>query len=1163
MSNFLNFTYLFFNTRNYTNSNSLSSYTLPNTPLTFIPDFNSSPLLSGFSVVSNKNLKWDFGDGTYSSDLTAVHWYKWPGKYKVKITLFDNTGKPFDSIYQPTVNIIDFIPEQLDFDAFRKFIYDVPASKIIDPIVIRRTGSWQSYKAVSANGGYTINLYASGAAGDFIDINSYYNDKWSHLRSLSRFYEIQQIGDFNEFVIVDEVKTKDNVVYARVINNDIEICSPADEGSVVAGTTGRAYVYYVDDKTKNYTTREPPILLLGTLDNSLFYDKFSINNDLLQFIGAPPKGYMFVNPAVFPIIKVRHNPGNVLSITTNGVDGEGKLSATNFNIPYISFQNTEIPFVIRIKDTENYTTKTYPSLSCSSADFNDFSLSRQPTAFNLDVDLVRVEGINQYRLSGLEIKSDFSADIPRDIGGFYKGTFKYPKDTLSVKLTAGMKVVDPVNFSKDSLVGWVAMPNYNFLKRIFKVVYVDSCKGTLDYYLSAYIDDFEVGASRNSLAVAVAPSGRGPGEDYCTWVADGSNDVIYKLNVYGNILSTFNLSSYPKIDGTKVNLIDPVLNSAAPNSIALDGNSDVWISLFDSVSVIKIDSNSGALKAVAYPTATNLYYHLSSDYTIPMLSGFAGENSILPSSIDTDGDNNLWVSYSLPASSFLIKYDTNGLIKKVVRFPFLYNPYTICVDRNKDVWVSVYNNTTTSRILSNRNDYIYKFNKNGILYSGFPLSGFKAPGDISVDGAQNAYVYHDKETVSKIFNPSNNITNFTAGSGVNTTNHICSIGGMACDTGDYVWVINNFDKKLYFLDTYSTAITTVSSNPNQRQVQDIELLFPAKYNAASMPVSAFEELSYQTYGDWIGSRWINKYMIPYTVIRTVTGETPTFNLYSDQGEYNLTKINEDFDAKDFYNSSRFQENLLDKNMFFDEFLGTIVGGFSAKPYELGKVVYEKISNFVSNNSDIDKCNLDKLLSFCEELNVQFEQYNYPFPPELRRLVDILSIKHKLLFGEKNKFNLNFNKRGTIKNSNYGINLGAELDVLKDYIIPGKPLVAKELFSGLYTLVNTNYIPGYSTTAIIPLSNFSYDWGWGLVAPLSLSGKEIRNYYKFYNYNKIEEGSFYGNIINWSDRNNTLKPYLSSFKDWASDKGVMENILSYELHRGLRLFTSAVNLIYNN
>jgi len=1152
------YTYVFYNTVGYDGNSTLSAYTLDITPIQFIPDFTSCPLLSGETIISNKKIEWNFGDGTYANTLTASHVYKWPGTYRPKLTIFDNNGRAYDSSYTPNIIIQNFVCDDLGFKDFKRFIYDVPASKIIEPLTVQCQNSWQSYEALS--GIYTVNLYVSGAAGEFIDYNSYINDKWSHLRSLSRFYQVQRIGDFDEFIIVDKLDLPSTKIYARINNNNIEQCAETDTGAYFAGTTGSADFYYVDDRTKNYTTRDAPILLMASMDNAKFKDFYSQYSNIFDYVDYPPYGFQNIQPAVLPIIKVRHNPAASISITTNGVDGEGALSSSSFFFSPNSFIDTDIPFVVRFKDNDFYTTKTYPPLYSNSIE----DIIPPLTAFSVQIDLVQDNSLSP--LTSVKYYSDFSPEIPRSIGGFYKGYFNASASTENVKLTAGIFVEDPVNFPKDSIVGWIAEPQYNYIKRIFKTSFYNYCGGFPDLYLSAYIMDYSTPASTESYAVAVAPSGAGAGEDYRSWVADGRTDRIYKIDIFGAILSAFYLSSFPFLVEdvynlpakvvADIDLTSPELSSAAPNSIAIDGNSDIWFSLFDSVSCIKMNTVSGIGIAVAYPEYSNIVVSLSADYNIPELSGFAGENLLLPASLDTDNENNLWVAYTHPASSLLIKYDSNGTIITVVPIPPNISPEELIVDRNKYVWVTALNLLSFATDLTGRNDLVYKFESTGALVSGYPLSGFRLAGNITLDGQQNAYVVSDRDTIIRIDGISRALTYYPAGSaGGNTTNYICSIGGIACDTANYVWTINNVDQKLYYIDTEQTTLTSVDD-------QDfLALDFPIL--STIIPVSAMVEKTFQAYGDWNGARWINKYMVPYTITRYLTGESNVFNVYPKTGKYSVAKINEDFDASEFLNGLRFQESLLDKTVFFNEFLKTIVGGTSAQPYELGKTIYEKIANFVSNNADIDKCNVDKLISFCGELGVQFEEYNYPFPPQLRRLIDILSIKHKILWGDKNTYNLNFDKKGYSNSSIYGINLGPLLSTETSYITSGKPVVAQEIFSNNYILVNNVYLPYLSSNSVVPLSTYAYNWGWGLVAPRSISGTKIGNYYRFFEFISNEENTYHNNTIDWKNPQNTLNPALSSYEEWRKNTGIVENMISYELTKGLRLFTNNTNIVYNN
>jgi len=1145
MANSVNYTYVYFNIVGFTGTNTLSTFTLSNTPLTFYPDFTTSPTLTSTDNISNKIIRWDFGDGNFSNSLTAVHHYKWPGKYNVRLTIYDKQGNSFDSSFRPVVNVYDYVYDQLQFQDYFKFIYDVPASKIQDPIIIQRQNSWQSYNALSATG-YTTFLYASGANGQYQNIFNFYDDKWSHLRALSRFYEKVKIGTSYEFKSVDRVTTSNEEIYVKIQNKQLVQCKQTDSGAVLAGTKGSASFYYVDDVAKNYTSREPPIFLFATLDASKMQDEYTINHDTFNYINYPPYSFQNLKPAVLPIIKVRHNDAVKLSVTTTGIDGEGNLSATNFNIPEISWQKTEIPFVIRLKDKDYYTTKTYPPLSSSTIHTNISYL----TAYDVNFGIISKTDTGFKEVTGVSFYEDFTDDAPQSIGAFYKGYFVAPEVTYNCILTASVNIVDPLNFPKDSLIGWIAIPQYNKLIRFFRQQIYSNCPGYLVVNISASQQFFNSYENRNVYAIQVAPSGNGPGRDYETWFADGTRNTIFKFDAYGNQILNIDLTNAPVLTAVGemgyLNLCSPVLSSAGPGSITLDRYNDVWVALFDSVSCIKIDSVGGYIKSTAVPPYQNLVYSLSSDYNIPELQGFAGENILLPSSVDTDRDNNLWVSYTHPVSNFIIKYNSVGEHLLTVPMPPLHSPVEICIDRNRFVWVTTYNLDTFALDLTAKNDYLYKFNTDGTIVPGYPLDGFRLIGNITVDGNQDAWVAHDKDTITKIDGKFNTKTDFIAGSG-NSTNYIESIGGIAVDTSNYLWVINNFNNRLYFIDTLRPPVSSLEN------LDYVDISYPVTSIENNRP--EFEDIQIQAYGDWLGSRWINKHMLEETTSRTITGESTLFNVYPLSGVYNLFKVNEDFDAESFYKSLIFTENLQDKKVFFEDFLGTIVGKKNAMPYELGKTVYEKIANYVSNVSDIDTVNLDQLLSFCDELSIQFEQYNYPFPPQLLRLVNILSIKHKKLWGEQNKYDILFKNKNT---SNL-----TEISTLTSSISCGYPVVARELFSDIYSVVNQNIINDYPFGYVLPLSDFNSEWGWGLVAPNAVSGLKISDYYRFYEYNPLYDNKFYNNIIDWSNPNNTLSFTNSSFKAWNDDNGIMQNMLSYELTKGLRLFLSASDIVYNN
>jgi streptogramin lyase len=1170
-----NYTYIYYDVVDYTNSNVLSSYTLSNTPLTFIPDFTTSSVLSGATNISNKTLHWDFGDGSASTELNPTHHYQWPGIYNVTLTIFDGFGNAYDSTYSATVQIFNYISTQIAFQDYKSLIYDIPVGKLIDPLTINTYFSWQDYPALSAIG-YTINLYASGAHGAYNYIPQTRLDKWSHLRTLSRFYTLSTINGNTDYVTIESIQPTVTEIYVNIQNNQLQRCNATDLGSVLTGVTGSCQFWYTDDIPTNLLTESSPIIIFASIDNSKFNDAFTYRTNAFDYISYPPQGFQNIDPAVFASVKTRYNPADHLSITTTGIDGEGTPVDHTFDIPPISWQDTEIPYVIKFKDSEDFTTKNYPPLSSSVVQ----SPSIIPQQFyDVQTGVVSVSGNLYMPLDGVTFYEDFSSQVPQSIGAFYKGYFIASQSTENCYLTASVNIKDQPYYLKDTLINWITIPQYNSAIRVLRQENINGYNNltTITFSNSA---KFNINAN-NVYALAVAPSGAGADNDYQTWFADPVGDQILKYDIYGNLLTTYQLSAMVTLVNNQTSIVDyryPLtlnsLSAASPNDLTLDRKNNLWASLIDSGVVIKLDTASGLVTTIASPTTATNVTTLSSDYN--SLSGFAGEDLYLPSSIDTDIDNNLWVAYTHPDYSALIKYQgennftTTATILTSIIFPSGISPEQIQIDRNSNVWVTAINHNSQGIGFSNRNDYLYKFDISGNLISGFPLSGFQQIGNLTIDGNQNAWVIQGAETLTKIDGVTKQTTIYIAGLGNNTTNYICSIGGITCDTSNDIWVINNFDKNLYVFD--ANLITTDVLNP--------KYTLPLTYPTTGLPVIssyttpinvANNQYGYsdglkefQAYGDWNGYNWLNKYAAPVSTIRTITGASNLFNIYPNTGQYNIAKVNENWNAAGFYDSLRYQETLLDKQVFFDQFLGVIVGGLDAQPYELGKTVYEKIANFVNNNADISKANINELISFCQELTVEFDQYNLTLPPQLRRLVDLLSIKQSTLWGNNNKFTQNFNTQGTIiSNSTYGVNLGSQIDPLTGVFTNGTPIVAQELFSDNFKLINNNLIAYYNTNDVIPLSSYIPDWGWGLVVPDTITGTQINNFYKFYNYNPVFNNTYYDNVINWNDSYTTLSPTNSSYSNWSSDSGIIQSLLSYELTMGLRLFTSAANITYNS
>ncbi len=318
---------------------------------------------------------------------------------------------------------------------------------------------------------------------------------------------------------------------------------------------------------------------------------------------------------------------------------------------------------------------------------------------------------------------------------------------------------------------------------------------------------------------------------------------------------------------------------------------------------------------------------------------------------------------------------------------------------------------------------------------------------------------------------------------------------------------------------------------------------------------------------------LNFYSVSSLSSEVVVGSSNTFNIWSDNGKYNIGKVNEDVNYQQKFKDLRFQESLADTDRFFDDFIGTIVGALTSSPNTLGKRTHEKISNFVTNIRSPDTCNVNALFSLAEEVGLdlaEFERNKFTSPPDFARIIDILSIKQSKLWGERNQFKENFNDIGNCESAYYGNNLGTELDIATAVLTAGGSygdIVLYEIFSREYRTVSSDLLSSTFvdfrniTNQSYELSSYNTHWGWGLALPAGVSGLEIKEYYKFYNFVDTAEGTQLEGMINWSDALTTVVETVSTRNEWFGDGQVMDNILTYELFKGLRLFTSASDIEY--
>ncbi len=285
----------------------------------------------------------------------------------------------------------------------------------------------------------------------------------------------------------------------------------------------------------------------------------------------------------------------------------------------------------------------------------------------------------------------------------------------------------------------------------------------------------------------------------------------------------------------------------------------------------------------------------------------------------------------------------------------------------------------------------------------------------------------------------------------------------------------------------------------------------------------------------------------------VSANSNTFNIYP-LNYYKLVKLNEDYDFEQMFKSLIFQETLMDKPMLFEEFLGTIFGNDSVDVEALGNKLYERISNFINNNTNISTAEVINLMSYADLMSnnsVMFDKNLLNFPNKIQRIVNLLSVNRDKLFGTTNKFNENFSDFGYTTKDVYGKNLGDKIDTTTYTITAGTDIVAYEKFSKIYKLLNT-YQPlcaSTPTASSYKLSSYNPNWGWPLVLPQDTSLQSINTYYDFYEFDSQIAGNIVGGVLNFT---HTTVPFDIDNTLLLDKSGIYENIISDTLYQSLSL-----------
>jgi len=453
----------------------------------------------------------------------------------------------------------------------------------------------------------------------------------------------------------------------------------------------------------------------------------------------------------------------------------------------------------------------------------------------------------------------------------------------------------------------------------------------------------------------------------------------------------------------------------------------------------------------------------------------------------------------------------------------------------------------------------------------YPVIIFAHANTSKIQDAESYFINYNN---SDVINPTYSYTTFKIVENVlsNDSKLVITsngIDGVGYSDDTFNIDVNKFsNSKVYFVIRIKTSndipIKSIPLIP--LSYLDLKLIDSNGVDLSAKFTSNFQDLTSQEYGGYFKGYFVStltgsnvKIKAIYNSTYSLTGYSSTFNIYPNKGIYDIRIVNEDYNQSAQYEALALQQILQDKTSFFRYFLGQIVGDSSSDPNTLGIEIFEKISNFVQNNTDVVYSNLPQFTSMLDSIRDVYTSYNLQFPPSLQRLVNIFSIPLSNQIGGKNQYNFNFDNKGYSNSTVYGLNRGNKIDFLTGILYKNtnpayyKPVLTYEKFSSIYTIVSPlipdalNVVYKDLVLGSYALSSYNTDWGWGLILPNGIENIDIPKYYEFYEYKDHVDNTLLQKYVDFDNPKNTYLNNCSSYNQYAESGGIIDNILTYHLY----------------
>lgn len=604
-----------------------------------------------------------------------------------------------------------------------------------------------------------------------------------------------------------------------------------------------------------------------------------------------------------------------------------------------------------------------------------------------------------------------------------------------------------------------------------------------------------------------------------TLMSYGNPEEIDSASIWNRALSLNEISAlYNNGDGLGYESFEGY-SSSTPAAIAIDKEGDVWVTLWNSVSAIKFDSDLNYLFSVQ-PSAISI---IEEEY---------GDR---PTFVETDRVNNAWVTYSHPLCSLLMKYSQSGSLLLSIPLPENSIPVNMVINNVNDIWVTNTFDTTLSAGLIN----MYN-STTGVLLSS--ITGFYRPGYIALNRKGQLWFTHGVRGLG-FFDPyTHALSSWSCiRGGLNfiptTIPQISSDiqlmededwGGMTIDVYDRIWLLDSVENAAYAMPSDPNLVASASWQKKFTMRPDVGVAyFLSTDDTYTYTLSGVEGTkSAQAFGDWTGNRWYQKYL-NFSELSSfgVTGVSETFDVLPMTDPFEFRKINESFDMGDYLHRLAIPEILSKNTNLFDVLLPSMVGQASDPSENIGLKCYEGIANFALRHADVDMCDVSSLMSMAASTATKYSTFSDSYPQEINRLIDIFSISKSRLFGTRSETPV----------------LSASIGDL--ILHPETLLVSKGDQFVVRSQSNSDIIRLYTVTidvTSVPLSSLSVT---DLMSPVTTQ-------YIWYKYDPTATNAFINNYIDWNSEYTTVTPSSSAYPSWYAENGTIERAFNYLLTKNL-------------